>query len=87
MINQIDVAVGVKLRQLRTATGMSSSRLATQCGIALHQYEAGERGERRFSARELHRLAKALDTPFSALFVDYQVASVAGGQTIGLHRL
>ena len=87
MINQIDVAVGAKLRQLRTAAGISSTRLAMQCGVALHHYEAGERGEQRFSARELHRLAKALDTPFSVLFVDYQVASVAGGQTVGLHRL
>ena len=87
MINQVDVAIGAKLRQLRTAAGMTTTRLAMQCGIALPHYEAGERGEQRFSARELHRLAKALDTPFSTLFVDYHVASVSRGKAVRLHRL
>ena len=66
MINQVDVAVGTKLRHMRTAAAISAACLAAQCGIALPHYEAGERGERRFPAVELRRLAKALDTPFSA---------------------
>ncbi len=85
MINQIDIAVGAKLRQMRTAASIGSARLATQCGIACHLYEAGERGERRFPATELHRLAKALDMPFSTFFTDCQFALMPSSQTIRLH--
>lgn len=85
MINQIDMAVGAKLRQMRIEASISPAQLAARSGIAIHHYEAGERGDRRFPATELHRLARILDRPISTFFADCTLASVPGSETVSLY--
>lgn len=85
MINQIDMAVATKLRQMRIEAAISPAQLAARSGIAIHQYEAGERGHRRFPATELYRLARVLDRPISAFFTDCALASVTGRETVSLY--
>lgn len=86
MINQIDIAVGAKLRQMRVEASISPAQLAARSGMAIQDYEAGERGDRRLYAIELHRLARVLDRPISAFFADCTLASVPGSETVSLYN-
>jgi len=65
-------ALGLAIRQLRRASGVSQEAFATSCG--LHRTYVGgiERGERNVSFANLLRIADALDVRPSELMSRYE---------------
>ena len=66
--NAVDIHVGVAIRRLREARGLSQADIASQVGVTPQQIERYERGEERVSASMLYELARVLDVPVSAFF-------------------
>ncbi len=60
---------GALVRQLRVEKGMSQERLAELCGLHRNYIGAIERAERTPSIVTAEKLAKALDTTLSNLFL------------------
>ncbi len=56
----IDIAVGLRLRELRKARGMSQEALGKALGITFQQIQKYERGSNRISASMLVKAARAL---------------------------
>lgn len=63
---------GVLVRQLRLEKGMSQERLAELCGLHRNYIGAIERAERTPSIVTADKLAKALDTNLSGLFLEIE---------------
>lgn len=68
--NQVDAIVGQKLRELRMLAGLSQSDLAATINLTFQQLQKYERGVNRISASKLYLLARHLNVPVSAFFVD-----------------
>ena len=66
----IDVAVGLRLRTLRKAKGMSQEQLGRALGITFQQIQKYERGTNRVSASMLVKSARALEVAPAALLPD-----------------
>ena len=66
----IDVEVGLRLRSLRKAQGMSQERLGMALGITFQQIQKYERGANRISASMLVKAARALGASAAALLPD-----------------
>ncbi len=66
----IDVAVGLRLRTLRKAKGMSQEQLGRSLGITFQQIQKYERGTNRISASMLVKSARALNVTPTALLPD-----------------
>jgi transcriptional regulator with XRE-family HTH domain len=60
----IDASIGRRLRELRIAAKQDAEKVAYAAKMTLADYEAGERGERRFNAVELYDIAKRLGVTF-----------------------
>ena len=58
--NQIDIALGCRLRDKRTSTGWSQEQLAEQLQIDPKEISAYEKGTKRITADRLLRLSKVL---------------------------
>ena len=58
--NQIDKALGCRLRDKRTSTGWSQEQLADKLQIGPKEISAYEKGTKRITADRLLRLSKAL---------------------------
>jgi transcriptional regulator with XRE-family HTH domain len=56
----IDTAIGGRIRSLRTAAKLTADQVAHSASMSLEDYEAGERGERRFNGLELYYIAQRL---------------------------
>lgn len=65
--SQAHLALGLAVRSLRTARGLSQERLAHVSGMDRTYVGGIERGERNPSYTNLRRLAGALDVPVSSL--------------------
>ena len=63
-----DHIVGVRIRTLRKARGLSQSALGTAAGVTFQQIQKYENGRNRVGASRLQELARALQVPVSALF-------------------
>ena len=63
----IDVAVGARIRIRRRWLGWSQTQLANALGITFQQVQKYEKGSNRVSASMLVKAAKALDTSVAAL--------------------
>ena len=63
----LDVAVGLRLRTLRKANGMSQEQLGRSLGITFQQIKKYERGTNRVSASMLVKAARALNVAPKAL--------------------
>jgi transcriptional regulator with XRE-family HTH domain len=63
-----DVAVGPRVRQLRTRRGLSLRALATTLGISPSALSQIETGRTRPSIKRVHQIATVLEVPLSALF-------------------
>ena len=66
----IDVAVGLRLRQLRKSQGMSQGKLGQALGITFQQVQKYERGTNRISASMLVKAAKELGVSASSILPD-----------------
>ena len=51
--HQIDIAVGLKIRELRKSNGMSQTQLANLVGVTFQQVQKIERAKNRISAGRL----------------------------------
>lgn len=64
---EFDRALGVQVRAVRTAAGMTQSDLARAVGLTFQQIQKYEQGANRISASMLLQLGEALNADFSAL--------------------
>ena len=64
----VDIHVGLRLRQRRTALGMSQPKLAAALGIAYQQLYKYEQAKNRISASRLYDLSKVLGVPVTFFF-------------------
>jgi transcriptional regulator with XRE-family HTH domain len=64
----IDHTVGVHIRTLRKARGLSQSALGIAAGVTFQQIQKYENGTNRVGASRLQELARALQVQISALF-------------------
>lgn len=60
------VAVGLRIRQLRSACGWSQAALAERAGVPVDALRAAERGDVDLGIATLWRLAEALDFTLGA---------------------
>jgi transcriptional regulator with XRE-family HTH domain len=65
-------ALGLAIRQLRRASGISQEAFAASCGLHRTYIGGIERGERNVSFANLLRIADALDVRPSALLELYE---------------
>ena len=63
----IDIEVGLRLRTLRRAKGMSQEDLGLAMGVTFQQVQKYERGANRISASMMVRAARALEVQPQAL--------------------
>ncbi len=66
--HQVDVHVGVRMRQRRTLLGMSQTKLGDAVGLTFQQVQKYERGSNRMGSSRIFEFAKALDVPVAYFF-------------------
>ena len=64
----IDRTVGVRIRTLRKAKGMSQTELGAAAGVTFQQIQKYENAINRISGGRLQDVARVLEVPVSALF-------------------
>ena len=64
----VDIYVGSRLRQRRTALGISPPKLAATLGIAYQQLYKYEQAKNRISASRLYEFSKTLRVPVAFFF-------------------
>ena len=69
MIHPVDRQVGINLRRLRKARGLSQADLGRALGVAFQQVQKYENGANRLSASALYDATRALDVPIGELYV------------------
>lgn len=62
--------LGFRLREMRTAAGLTQAQLAGKCGLHRTFVGSVERGERNLALLSLRRIAKALRVSPGELLVD-----------------
>ncbi|WP_431860312.1 helix-turn-helix domain-containing protein [Azospirillum sp.] len=82
-LNEVDVFVGQRLRELRMLAGLSQSDVASALGLTFQQLQKYERGFNRVSASRLFKLAHYFRVPVSVFFEGLEEqrshAEAAGG--------
>lgn len=73
----IDRHVGVRIRQLRMARGLSQKGLGEALGVSFQQIQKYERGLNRVGASNLHRIALFLGVNVSHFFVGLEECPVS----------
>jgi transcriptional regulator with XRE-family HTH domain len=66
--HEVDIHVGRKIRQRRTALGMDQETLARGVGVSFQQIQKYERGTNRVSASRLFDISGALGVPIDFFF-------------------
>ena len=66
--NTIDIAVGSRICERRTALSMTESALAEKLGMSLEQIRRAEGGVDKVSASRLQRISEILDVPVMFFF-------------------
>jgi transcriptional regulator with XRE-family HTH domain len=66
--NNVDVAVGHRIRLFRLNAGLSQTELADQIGVTFQQVQKYEKGVNRVGAGRLTQIAGALNVPITAFF-------------------
>ena len=64
----VDRTVGVRIKALRKAMGVTQTELGQVIGVTFQQVQKYENGTNRIGASRLQDLAHALDVPVSSLF-------------------
>lgn len=67
-MSDILLQFGQRIRELRTARGLSQEDFAEQCGLDRTYVGGIERGERNLSLRNIKRIAKAFGINLAELF-------------------
>ncbi len=80
-LNEVDVFVGQRLRELRMLAGLSQSDVAAALGLTFQQLQKYERGFNRVSASRLFKLAQFFRVPVSVFFdgLDERARDAASG--------
>jgi transcriptional regulator with XRE-family HTH domain len=68
----IKVSFGLRVRELRKAKGISQEGLAFDADIDRTYMNSVENGHRNISIRNIEKILKALDIPFSDFFSSSQ---------------
>ena len=76
--DEIDTAVGARVRRARMAAGMNQTELGRAIGVTFQQVQKYEKGVNRFSASRLTLAAEALGTTGGALLGETPGAAPAG---------
>ena len=85
-MNEIDAAVGRRIKQRRKEMGLSQTELADAIGVKFQQVQKYESGANRVAASRLWEISEALDVPVTYFFQDLQrrepkPANLAGDPT------
>ncbi len=67
-LNDVDVFVGQRLRELRMLAGLSQSDVAAALGLTFQQLQKYERGFNRVSSSRLFKLGQFFRVPVSVFF-------------------
>lgn len=67
-LNDVDVFVGQRLRELRMLAGLSQSDVASALGLTFQQLQKYERGFNRVSSSRLFKLGQFFRVPVSVFF-------------------
>ncbi|WP_042444125.1 helix-turn-helix domain-containing protein [Azospirillum sp. B510] len=67
-LNEVDVFVGQRLRELRMLAGLSQSDVASALGLTFQQLQKYERGFNRVSSSRLFTLGQFFRVPVSVFF-------------------
>lgn len=68
--NEVDAAVGKRIRLRRMALGLSQEKLADALGLTFQQVQKYEKGANRVGASRLFDLARVLQVPVEFFFED-----------------
>jgi transcriptional regulator with XRE-family HTH domain len=79
----IDRLVGSRVRLIRTARGLSQSRLADDLGITFQQVQKYEKGTNRISASRLFDISRVLGVSVPELYVGADDDALGSTQQIG----
>ena len=60
--------IGIEIRRIREARGISQMELAEQVGVSFQQIQKYEKGINRISVERVQQIAKALGTSVSTFF-------------------
>ena len=66
--HQVDVHVGMRMRQRRTLLGMSQTKLGDAVGLTFQQVQKYECGSNRMGASRLFEFANVLNVPVAYFF-------------------
>lgn len=81
-IDPVDRHVGARIREERTAAGVTQSQLGEAIGVTFQQVQKYERGTNRISASMIVRVANTLNVPLISLFPG-NGAQTAPAETLG----
>lgn len=65
---QVDAYIGRRIRERRTAQGLSQTALGQALGVSFQQIQKYENGANRVSASRLYRIAQVLDIDVGYFF-------------------
>lgn len=77
-LNEVDVFVGQRLRELRMLAGLSQSDVAAALGLTFQQLQKYERGFNRVSSSRLFKLGQFFRVPVSVFFEGLENRQQAG---------
>ena len=69
--------IGIKVKRIREARGMSQMELAEEVGVSFQQVQKYEKGINRISAERIQQIARALGTPVNTFFEKESVSMVS----------
>ncbi len=69
--------IGIKVKRIREARGMSQMELAEEVGVSFQQIQKYEKGINRISAERIQQIARALGTPVNTFFEKESVPMVS----------
>lgn len=85
-LNDVDVFVGQRLRELRMLAGLSQSDVAAALGLTFQQLQKYERGFNRVSSSRLFKLGQFFKVPVSVFFDGLENRANAGDADNGAQR-
>lgn len=85
--NNVDIAVGHRIRLFRLNAKLSQTELADQIGVTFQQVQKYEKGVNRVGAGRLTQIATALNVPITAFFEGMAASSKSRSEADSLTEL